>query len=340
MLSEDLKNNLAVLVVLLAFGVSMRLMWRSPVWGVGMRRIIRNRKAVICLVVLALFAIPAILDSIQIASGTHGASQSVLQYLFNDVAHVARERTYSAPLSQHEIGGAKARKLQSTHLIGTNGGGFDVLYLTLRGCRTAWIVGGFTLVIAIPIAIILGITSGYFGGWVDDVVQYLYVTLSSIPSILLLVSLMMVLGKGLLQICIALAVTEWVGLARYLRGETLKNREKEYVLAARAMGVHPLQILWKHIFPNVFHLVVISATLSFSGLVGYEAILTYLGVGVPRDFGSWGGMIDDARLELARDPIVWWNFAMASAALFILVLAANLFGDAVRDAFDPRLREG
>jgi peptide/nickel transport system permease protein len=333
----NLANNLLCVLIIVAIMVSVWGMWRSPVWGAPMRRLARNRTAIASLTILCLYGIVGLMGSFEWSAGPGQPSRTALGHLF---ATVPVERYYSAPMARYDIDQRHPHKLKGFHILGTDGLGNDVLLNTLRGCRTAWIVGGFTLVMAVPIAIILGITAGYFGGYVDDAIQYFYITLSSIPSILLLITLMMVMGKGLKQICIALATSEWVGLCRYLRGETFKQREKEYVLAARAIGVHPARILMRHILPNVFHLVIISATLSFSGLVMSEAILSYLGVGVPAGIGSWGMMIDDARMELARDPLIWWNLTSAAVALFGLVLAANFFGDAVRDAFDPRLREG
>jgi peptide/nickel transport system permease protein len=162
--------------------------------------------------------------------------------------------------------------------------------------------------------------------------------LDSIPDILLLIALLMVLGKGFTQMCIALGVTSWVGLCRMVRGETLKHREREYVRAARALGVSPGRILLHHILPNLLPLVVISVTLTLSRLIMAETVLSYLQLGVEAGVGSWGNMIDAARLELAREPIIWWNLLAASVALFLLVLAFNLFAIALRDAIDPRLR--
>jgi peptide/nickel transport system permease protein len=249
-----------------------------------------------------------------------------------------QEKTYSAPLATTTTGEPVPTKLKGQHLLGTDGIGNDVLYRTLKGCRTALIIGGFTELIAMPLALLFGMPAGYFGKRVDDGVQYVYTVLSSIPDILLLIVLLMVLGRGLPQMCIALGVTSWVGLCRLSRGETLKHRDREYVRAARALGVSHARILTRHILPNLLPLIIISATLGFSGLVLTEAILSYLQLGLDDSTGSWGNMIDSARLELAREPVIWWNLASASVALFILVLAFNLFGDALRDAIDPRLR--
>jgi peptide/nickel transport system permease protein len=138
-------------------------------------------------------------------------------------------------------------------------------------------------------------------------------------------------------VCVALGVTSWVGFCRIVRGETLKLRELEYIQATRALGQTDARIILRHILPNLMHLVVITFALLFSGLVLSEAILSWLGIGVD---GSWGQMIDQARDELSRDPVIWWNLAAAAAALFGLILAVNVVGDAVRDVLDPRtLRE-
>jgi peptide/nickel transport system permease protein len=155
--------------------------------------------------------------------------------------------------------------------------------------------------------------------------------------LLLLVALIMVLGKGTLQVCTALGVTGWVGFCRISRGEALKLRELDYVHAARALGVAERRIVVRHVLPNLAHLVVITFALMFSGLVLSEAVLAWLGLGID---GSWGQMIDQARDELARDPIIVWNLATAATALFGLILAVNLVADALRDVLDPRtLRE-
>jgi peptide/nickel transport system permease protein len=157
------------------------------------------------------------------------------------------------------------------------------------------------------------------------------------PSLLLLVALIMVLGRGTVQVCLALGITSWVGFCRVTRGETFKLRELDYVQAARALGVAEPRIVWRHVVPNLMHLVVITFVLTFSGMVLSEAILSWLGIGID---GSWGQMIDQARDELSRDPIIAWNLLAAATALFGLILAVNVVGDALRDVLDPRtLRE-
>jgi peptide/nickel transport system permease protein len=240
------------------------------------------------------------------------------------------------------------------HVLGTDKVGEDVLYQSLKSIRTGLVLGTLTTLVMLPFALALGILAGYFGGWVDDLIQYLYTTLNSIPSVLLIAAAILMLqvymsaheeefaslivraDLRLFFLCLILGITSWTGLCRLLRGETLKLREMEYIQAARALGVsHPL-ILLRHILPNVFHIVLISVVLDFSGLVLAEAVLSYVSIGVDPTTHSWGNMINSARLELAREPVVWWTLAAAFAFMFAFVLAANLFADVVRDAFDPR----
>ncbi|MHB1516223.1 MAG: ABC transporter permease [Acidiferrobacteraceae bacterium] len=252
------------------------------------------------------------------------------------------------------IGTVVANLAVEYHVLGTDQVGIDVLYKSLKSIRTGVVIGTVATLVALPFAIVLGIAAGYFGGFVDDAIQYLYTTLSSIPGVLLIaaavLSLDLYLGQHarefqsvleradlrLLFLCLILGITSWTTLCRLLRGETLKLREAEFVQAAVALGESRARILRRHILPNVMHIVLITLVLDFSGLVLSEAVLTYVGVGVDPSTYSWGNMINGARLELAREPVVWWNLGAAFIFMFILVLAANLFADAVRDAFDPR----
>jgi peptide/nickel transport system permease protein len=241
------------------------------------------------------------------------------------------------------------------HVLGTDKVGQDVLYLSLKSIRTGLIIGTVTTLVTLPLALLLGIAAGYLRGWVDDLIQYVYTVLSSIPSVLLIAAAVLMVqvtidmhpqwfdtsasraDLRLVFLCLILGVTSWTGLCRLLRGETLKLREMEYIQAAQAFGVPSFRILTRHIMPNVMHIVLISLVMDFSGLVLAEAVLSYVGVGVDPSMISFGTMINAARLEMGRDPMVWWALASAFGFMLVLVLAANLFADAVRDAFDPRL---
>jgi len=240
------------------------------------------------------------------------------------------------------------------HLLGTDKVGQDVFYQAVKSIRTGLVIGTLTTVVMLPFALWLGISAGYFRGWIDDVIQYIYTTLSSIPGVLLIASAVLLLqvfmarnpelfdslaaraDMRLLFLCLILGVTSWTSLCRLLRGETLKLREVEYVQAARAFGVGHGRIILRHILPNVMHIIVITVVLDFSALVLAEAVLAYIEIGVDPSTYSWGNMINASRLEMAREPVVWWPLVAAFVFMFVLVLSANLFADAVRDAFDPR----
>jgi peptide/nickel transport system permease protein len=304
---------------------------RSRFWSQTFREIGRRRPIALC--VIAIYVVLGLADSVAWIDGAGGVSGVAAHEPRSlvDRAFPAdfQERSYSAPLAFEEFYGEHP----GHHWLGTDILGRDVLHQTLKGARVALLLGGLTSLIVIPLALFFGMSAGYFGGRVDDAVFFVISTLASIPSLLLLIALIMVLGSGPVQVCFAMGVTGWVGFSRVIRGETLKLRELDYVAAARALGASDARILLRHILPNLMHLVVITFVLLFSGMVLTEAILAFLGIGLD---GSWGQMIDKARDELARDPIIAWNLASASAALFFLILAVNLVGDAIRDILDPR----
>ena len=237
------------------------------------------------------------------------------------------------------------------HLLGTDKVGGDVFYRSLKSIRTGLVIGSVTTLIVIPFSVFFGVLAGYYGGIIDDSIQYIYSIFASIPSVLLIVSFMLLIEVGetvgdmawkadrrLLSLCVIMGITTWTGLCRLIRGETLKLRELDYVQAALSFGLSRPRIIIKHIIPNLMHIVLISFVLRFSGLVLAEAVLAYIGIGVDPSMESWGNMINTARLELAREPVVWWNLISALIFMFGLVLPANLFGDALRDALDPRLK--
>ncbi len=252
--------------------------------------------------------------------------------------------------------GPLAALAQHYHVFGTDRTGNDVFYQALKSIRTAFVIGTLSTIATLPLAVGLGILAGYLRGWVDEVVQYLYTLLSSIPNVLLIAACVLMMqvfidthpdlfetgaeraDVRLFMLCVILGLTGWATLCRLLRAETMKLAQLDYVQAATAFGVRPLRIMARHVFPNVVHLIIITTVLDFSALILYEAVLSYVGVGVDPSMNSFGGMINLARTEMSRDPLVWWSFAAAFAFMVTLVLAANLFADGVRDAFDPRSR--
>lgn len=243
--------------------------------------------------------------------------------------------------------GSIAMLIKEYHILGTDKIGRDVFYIAVKSIRTGLVIGTVTLLVAVPFALFLGMWAGYFGGRLDDAIQYTYTTLSSIPGILLIAAAMLsfqVLVESdsdlrLLILCIILGVTSWTTLCRLLRGETLKLRESDFVQSAITLGTRSLNIINRHIMPNLMHIVIITVVLDFSGLVLAEAILSYVGVGVDPTSYSWGNMINAARLEMARDPIVWWSLLGALALMFTLVFSANVFAEALQEALNPRRGE-
>ena len=241
--------------------------------------------------------------------------------------------------------------LEFAKILGTDIFGRSILFKVLAGTQTAMTIAVFVTVISIPLGLFMGSVAGYYGGKIDATVSWLYTILSSIPSILLLVGISYAvrstLGQdpmaasdpdawdfGLLSICIAMGSVGWVGLCRLIRADVMKHKNMEYVLAVRLLGANDRTIIFKHILPNVFHLAIVSASLSMLGAIKFEVILTYLGVGVKSD-GSWGMMISYATGELSGG--IWWPLLSVSVAMFMILYALNVVGDALRDALDPKL---
>lgn len=330
-------NNVWFQDVLVAGGIGLFIALavmasHNPRWQRAWQRLRKDRAGVAAAVVIVLYLFIGALEALQFPQ-RGGNAQSVLGFLLRGIPV---EKTYSAPLASTTLSAANPEPLRGWHLLGTDALGKDTLVETLRACRTALLIGGLTSLFYIPVGALLGITAGYFRRWADDVIQYAYSVIIAIPDILLLASIILVIGKGIFTMAIALSITMWIGLCRLIRGETLRQAERPYVAAARALGQSHWNIITRHILPNVMHLVIINFILGFSSLVIIESVLSYLSVGVPIGTPSWGVMIDGARGELSRTPVVWWNLTAATTAMFFLVLSLNVFGNALRRAFDPK----
>lgn len=328
------------LVFLLFFGAIATVFYirTQPHYLEPWKKVFQNRVGQITFFILCSYALIGLLDSIHLFD----SQKSVLDLLIQQL-NTHDQKTYSAPFAAKPY-----------HIFGTNKIGDDMLYETLKSVRTGLLIGTLTTVFMLPFALFFGLVAGYFGGLIDDLIQYVYTTLSSIPGVLLITATVLVMqvvisehptlfptiadraDARLLLLCFILGITSWASLCRLLRAETLKLREQDFVTASIAMGARKFWIIFRHILPNVIHIVLITIVLDFSGLVLAEAILSYVGVGVDPTTPSWGNMINTSRLELARDPVVWWPLTAALLAMFFLVLSANLFADCVRDAFDPR----
>jgi len=275
----------------------------------AIRTLRRDRLAVACFVVISLYVLVAVL-------GYAGA----------------------LPDFQERVGGSyDAPSFEFSKILGTDIFGRSVLYKILIGTRTAITIGFFVTAISVPVGVVMGCLAGYYGGRVDAFIVWIYSVLTSIPYILLIVGISYVLGKGILSICIAMGAVGWVGLCRLIRGEVVKHKKREYVLAARMLGASDARIMFRHILPNVFHLAIITASLQVLNAIKSEVILTFLGVGI-QDGASWGTMVSDATGELVSG--IWWPLAGVTLAMFALMYSLNIVGDSLRDALDPKLIDG
>jgi peptide/nickel transport system permease protein len=304
---------------------------------------------------LVVAALAAILTA-YLLRASHGGTRAALRDIAADRTHIPVRAALVTFAVVCIVAGPIIALAGGYHVLGTDRTGNDVLYQSLKSVRTAFVIGTLATVATLPFAIVLGVLAGYFKGWVDEAIQYLYTTLTSVPNVLLIAACVLMVQVYLdkhaemfetgsersdlkiFLLCVILGLTGWATLCRLIRGETLKLRELDFVQAATAFGVSHAKIMARHIVPNVMHLVLITTVLSFSELILYEAVLTYVGVGVDPSMNSFGGMINLARSQMSGDPVVWWSFVSAFVFMVTLVLAANLFADGVRDAFDPRSR--
>ena len=284
----------------------------NSLWSDAMRRLLSDRLAVASLVIVFIFLVISLMTQFGIGIDD-----------WKVVIGASRE----APTF------AKGWKFW----LGTDIFGRSMLLKALHGSYTALFIGVMSSVISIPIGMVLGAVAGYFGGWIDEVITWLYTTVSNIPEILLLVAISFALGsKGIVAVTIALGTTTWVSLARLIRGEVIKHKNRDYVTAAEAIGGSHFRRLFIHITPNVLHILMITFSLRFVTAIKSEVLLTYLGLGVRPGEASWGLMIDDAKSELVQG--MWWGMAGATILMFLIVIAFSLLADAMRDAFDPKLR--
>lgn len=237
---------------------------------------------------------------------------------------------YLPPMSisdDHSIG--------SFHLLGTDNLGRDVALRLVQGARIAFHVGIMTSLIAIPLGVVLGLLGGYFGGKTDSLVVWLCATVASMPGLLFILAISLVVGQGLLGVYLGIGFTTWVGVCRTIRAEVMKHRDRAYVQAAKTLGYSHVRIMFRHILPNVAHIVLIQFSIRFPSAVATEVFISFLGIGVQGE-PSWGIMINNARLRLWQG--VWWEMTFTTLAIFALVLVFNHLADYLRDRLDPALR--
>ena len=218
------------------------------------------------------------------------------------------------------------------HIMGTDNLGRDVWERLAQGTRIAFHVGIVTSLIAVPFGALLGLLAGYFGGWTDTLCTWFSATVAAIPSLLLILAVSLVVGKGLGGVYLGISLTTWVGVYRTVRGETVRQRSMGYVAAAQALGYSHWRIIFRHILPNVMHIIIVALSVRFPSAVGTEVFMSFIGIGAQNE-PSWGVMINNARVRLWQG--VWWEGFFVTLAVFLLVLSLNRLGDAVRDVLDP-----
>jgi ABC-type dipeptide/oligopeptide/nickel transport system permease subunit len=302
------------------------------------RRFKRDRVAVFFLGLFGVFfGIALLAQVVELIQGNPFAYELSLKELGFDM-----DETAYPPSAEHPL-----------TWFGSTSAGKSVFLRVFHGTKVAFIVGTFGAGLSVLIGMPLGLMAGFFGKWVDEVVVYVYSTLASIPYLLLMLALAFVVRQGpiaetyrsfvfsdyfslgLFNIVLVIGCTSWVTLCRLVRAEVKKVRQLEYIHAAKALGIGRFRIMFYHILPNVFHLVIINFSLTFVTAIKSEVILTFLGVGVDKE-PSWGQMIANAKSELMQG--VWWPLAAAGIMLFVLTLSVNYVGDALRDALDPKLK--
>lgn len=296
-------------------------------WSDARRRLLRDPSAMICLAIILLYAVIAL-------GGV----------VYDLVAPYTSLPTYDEMADPKHAD--EAPSLRSwKHILGTDWHGKPVLVKVLLGAKVSMSVGLISNVIAVPLGMLLGAIAGYYGGRSDSVIVWLFSTLASIPGLVLLIAMKYAFKQyhpwgidlsGIYGLYVALGVISWIGTCRLVRAETMKIRELDYIVAARAIGTRGIVTLFRHVIPNVLHLGIINFSLGFVGAVKAEVMLSYLSLGVEPGVPSWGSMINAARLNLYAGK--YGELTAAVVAMFFLVLALNIFGDRLRDAFDPKLR--
>ncbi len=306
-------------------------------WSDAWRRIFRDRMAILCLAIILIYSLIAVGVGIYETVAEHSGGK---YQTFTEMANYPKKERSPLDLWNPALGDRSW-----LDVLGTDWAGRSILLKTIFGVKVSMAVGLMANLIAIPLGLLLGAIAGYYGRWIDNIVVFVFSTLSCIPGIILLIALKFAfkgvtfLGldlSGIHGVYIALGIMSWIGTCRLIRAETMKVRELDYVTAARAIGRPGFMILLRHVVPNVFHIGIIQFSLGFVGAVGAEVTLSYLGLGVAVGTPSWGGMINEARMDLFAGR--WWELTSAVSAMFILVLALNIFGDRLRDALDPRLK--
>ena len=335
----------------------------SPgLWRIAMKRLTGDRVGVISGCVVAFFLLLIIASSLGLVAkdwtkevGVSYANPTFLagrENLEAEAVRAAKKKAEAPPVDLSDIDPLaprykeweeRTKRIKTTEIarsdtlpFGGDKWGRDVIKKTIKGAQASIFVGFVSAILAAFLGTVFGALSGYYGGKVSAVFEWLYNVFTSIPYILLILAFAAVLGKGLLTVIMILGITGWTGIYRLIRAEYIKHRSREYVRAAEAIGASNNRRMFVQILPNVSHVILVQLSVNMVGFIKAEVILSFLGFGVPVDMVSWGTMLAEAQNELVIGK--WWQLVAAGASMAVLVTAFSLFTDALRDALDPKLR--
>ena len=325
----------------------------AGLWTLAWRRLREDRIAMAALAIVAAFLVMLILSATGLVAADWedevGVNYAPPTFVGASAAMVAAAGV-AAPVPDNPFdplaadiralrgeGAATAAPRRATLPFGADKWGHDIVKKTIKGGETSIVVGLVAALVAVGIGTLFGAISGFYGGIVDDLFNWFYSVFTSIPSILMILTVAAVLQqKGVLTIVLILGLTGWTGPYRLIRAEYMRHKAREYVLAADAIGASSWRKMFAHIFPNVSHVALVQLSILAVGFIKAEVILSFLGFGVPVGVVSWGSMLNEAQNELLLGK--WWQLTGAAVAMAVLVTAFSLLADALRDALDPKVK--
>ncbi len=264
------------------------------------------------------------------------AIRFVNEYRIEGNSVIYRQGTRTKTIAISEIAGTgKNIAVTRTFILGTDQYGRDILSRVIYGSKISLSIGFLVVLISVTLGTIIGVTSGYFGGWIDAIMMRIVDVLIAFPALFLILIIIATFGNSIYLIVITLSFTGWMGVARIVRSQVLSLKEQEFILAAKSLGLSNMRIIFRHLAPNTLTPVIIAATLRIGSIILTEAGLSFLGLGVQPPTPSWGNIINEGRDSLLN---YWWISTFPGIAILTTVVCFNLIGDGVRDALDPRMR--
>ena len=282
-------------------------------WKDALNRLFRNKTAVVCIVFLTIIILCALIIP------------EFAPYRMSEqhITHTSKGWMFTDPVDGH------------LHMFGTDALGRDIFVRVWSGARVSMFIAFTAVAVNFLIGVIYGGIAGYFGGTIDIVLMRIVEIINGIPYLMIVILLMTIMKPGMATIIIAYATVGWTGMARLVRGQIVGLKEQEFVIAAKAMGASPARIIAKYLLPNILSVVIINITLAIPGAIFTEAFLSFIGLGVPIPRASWGTLANEGIRVFQQYPV---QLLVPAFFISLTMLSFNLLGDALRDAFDPKLR--